>query len=314
MKRSMIFRRKILGFLFLNLLAGVFLAFWGWFYIPKIVAQVKNPIAGWFNPALEEIKSPNFDKFELQGENFKFYTFDSLLISGYYIPHEGKYKGTVIALHGYRSNKNKYLPIVKHFTRRGFDFVAIDLRGHNESQGEYTGFSYYERKDVLRLIEFLKEKYPHSGPFILYGHSVGASTAIASSVLSQDVKMVISESAFADFRDIVPHYLNYYAGVDWDNMAQEGSRFVFEQLHIPEDSLNLVPVVQRLKIPVLYIHGEKDPKIPVTQTYKLYNNTASENKKLWIITGAKHIDLATQYGEGYYDKITAFIEDNLLLN
>ncbi len=311
MKRSMIFRRKFFVVLLFSIIGWMGLSLWGWFYLPRIVAQVKNPVAGWFNPVLTKVESPDFEKFGLQGERFYYYTFDSLKISGYRIPHEGTYQGTVIALHGYRSNKNKYLSVARYFTRKGFDFVAIDMRGHNESEGDYTGFSYYEKKDVVRLIAYLKKNFHRMGPFILYGHSVGASTALATSAISKDVKMVISESAFADFKDIVPNYLNYYAGIDWSRIARKGSRYIFEQLHIPEDSLNLIPVVQKLKTPMLIIHGEQDPKIPVTQAYKLYKNTASTHKKLWIIPGAKHTDLAQKYGENYYIKILDFIEKNL---
>ncbi len=281
-------------------------------YLPRIVAQVKNPVATWFNPQAGQSIPPDFKKYNIRkAQTFRFKTFDGLYLSAYYVPAKGNPKGTVIALHGYRSNKNKYLPVIHYFTENGYDFVAMDMRAHNESEGEIATFSYLERKDVRELIDFLKIRHFLQAPVILYGHSAGASTALFTASAMKDVRAVIAESPFAGFEEIFPRYVKYYTGIGWDYGAREGGKWIFDHLNIPPDSLNLLHVTSRISVPVLIIHGTNDPKIPPSHAVKIYKSLGSSHKELLQIPGGTHTNLWEKDRDQYFKNILRFLDINL---
>ena len=297
-------------------LAGFFLLFFGSIiaivsYIPYVVTEVKNPVAALFNEDLSGIHHPDFETFGLQGKKIVFVTRDSLHLSAYLIKTEKKAKGTVIALHGYRSNKNKYLPVASYFIEAGYHFAAMDLRGHNESEGTYTGFSYYEKNDVADFIEYLEKHENLHPPYILYGHSIGAATALAVAAENKKVKLLVLESIFTSLEDIIPNYIRFYTGIEIDSIPDEISETVFNSAGVPLEKIRPVDLAEKIKIPVLIIHGKKDEKVPLPEAEKVYNRIKGP-KSLMVIDSATHNTLWEKGGRDYFKRITAFIEKQQL--
>jgi len=277
------------------------------FYLPYIVREVKNPVAGLFNDTLRKVVPPDFGRYGLKGESFYFRTRDSLRMSAYRIPSDTAVKGTVIALHGYRSNKNKYLPVIPFFTSRGYDFIAVDLRGHNMSEGDYTGFSYLEKKDINDLIDYLRRENLIRGKLILYGHSIGAATAVGVASEREDVDALVLESLFTSFDKIIPNYINFYTGVNADSLPNQAEKFIFDKIKIPADSIRPVDQAEKIDIPVLLIHGAQDKKVPLKHAEKMYERLKGP-KKLIVIDSATHNTLWERGGDAYFDTILRFLD------
>jgi len=68
------------------------------------------------------------------------------------------------------------------------------------------------------------------------------------------------------------------------------------------DSINKV---YRLKVPVLYIHGTEDRKVPPEMSRELYKVTASL-KQLIFITGGGHNNSASVGGDTYLQAVRDF--------
>jgi len=277
------------------------------FYLPYVVKEVKNPVAGLFNDSLTRTRPPEFGKYGLQGQTFVYTTRDTLQMSGFYVPAETPAKGTVIALHGYRSNKNKYLPVVHYFTRAGYDFVAVDLRGHNMSQGEYTGFSYLEKNDIDDLIDYLKKQGLVHGKLVLYGHSIGAATAVAVASRRNDIDGLVLESLFTSFNKIVPNYVAYYTGVSADSIPPEAEKWIFRRMDIPADSIRPIDQVEKLRVPVLLFHGKQDKKVPPDHAREIYRRLQAPKRLIWI-DSATHNTLWEKGGEAYFRHIIRFLD------
>jgi len=276
-------------------------------YVPFVITQVKNPVAGFFNDTLLHVIPPDFARYGLKGENFTWRTDDSLLMSGYRIKGADPVKGTVVALHGYRSNKNKYLPVASHFVRAGYDFIAVDLRGHNMSEGDYTGFSYKEKYDMENLLDYLHGQGWLRGNLILYGHSIGAATALETAVRRKEIKALVLESLFADFRDILPNYIAYYTGISPDTIPGGAEDLIFSSVNIPVDSIRPVDRADSLHIPVLLIHGGADKKVPLKHAKLIYSRLHAP-KKLIVIDSATHNTLWEKGGKNYFSDIIRFLD------
>ena len=65
--------------------------------------------------------------------------------------------------------------------------------------------------------------------------------------------------------------------------------------------------VSKSKLPILFIHGDKDDFVPKSMCESLYNNANCIKDKL-IISGAGHTDSKYKESDTYYNKIFEFID------
>src|SRR6202008_4281185 len=82
-----------------------------------------------------------------------------------------------------------------------------DARLHGESDGAYCTYGYYEKHDVLRIIDYLLSRTDiHPGNIGLFGTSMGAAVAIQAAALDKRISAIIAENSFATLRTIFDDY------------------------------------------------------------------------------------------------------------
>ena len=65
--------------------------------------------------------------------------------------------------------------------------------------------------------------------------------------------------------------------------------------------------IDKIKAPLLIIHGSEDEIIPVSMSRRLLA-AAREPKELYIIPGAHHNDTYLVGGPAYFERLSAFIQ------
>ena len=99
-------------------------------------------------------------------------------------PHSGR---TIVLIHGFASNRNegwKRTGWYQAFERRRMRAIALDQRGHGESQKLYEPEAYGREKlagDVLALMDHLGVRRAE-----VFGYSMGARTALAVAMAAPD--------------------------------------------------------------------------------------------------------------------------------
>jgi fermentation-respiration switch protein FrsA (DUF1100 family) len=73
------------------------------------------------------------------------------------------------------------------------------------------------------------------------------------------------------------------------------------------DAINKVP---ELKLPKLFLHGDRDEIVPFDLGRKLYE-AAADPKNFYIIRGAGHNDTYIMGGRDYYNSLDEFITETL---
>jgi pimeloyl-ACP methyl ester carboxylesterase len=68
--------------------------------------------------------------------------------------------------------------VVERFGPKGFDVVAFDSRAHGESDGDACTYGFYEKRDLVQLIDSLP-----AGPVVLIGVSLGAAVALQTAAI-----------------------------------------------------------------------------------------------------------------------------------
>ncbi|MDP3770992.1 MAG: alpha/beta fold hydrolase [bacterium] len=111
-------------------------------------------------------------------------TSDSVRIAGHWYP-VAKPRGWALLLHMMPAAKESYGQLAEELERRGIASLAIDFRGHGESQGGQAGyvrFSDAEQQmkihDVEAAIGWLREQGARDEVVVLVGASIGANLAL----------------------------------------------------------------------------------------------------------------------------------------
>ena len=110
--------------------------------------------------------------------------------------------------------------------------------------------------------------------------------------LPPQVKGIISDCGFTSPKEVFTHVLKTMYHLPSFPLMQ-GANLVNRKLAgYGMDECNASREVTKAKVPILFIHGEKDTFVPVWMCRKMYESCASK-KKMLIVEGAAH-------GESYY--------------
>ncbi|MCS7179780.1 MAG: alpha/beta fold hydrolase, partial [bacterium] len=186
-------------------------------------------------------------------ENIVLETEDNKKLKGWFIYSE-KSKGTIICLHGYPANKADILSVVE-FLYPDFSLLLFDFRAHGESEGKVCYFGLKEFLDVKSAIDFIKNNEKTKDlPIGIWGYSFGGAVGIISASKYEDIKCVVSDSAFANFPDMVKNYYKNFGPLKYlfYSFSILLGKYVFKsdfKLNSPENFINNV------KCPILIIHS-----------------------------------------------------------
>ncbi len=162
-----------------------------------------------YAPPLPITKTPA--AFGLQYRNVTFYSRqDHLRLRGWFIPGvlpDGHLTAqrTLIMIHGTGSNRASplVLGLGCALAKRGFAVLAFDMRGMGESAPAPLSEGYFEQRDALGAVDFLRSgplPYPELGRTRViagWGDSMGAATLIMAAAHEPAIRAIVSDSGFA---------------------------------------------------------------------------------------------------------------------
>lgn len=216
-------------------------------------------------------------------ENIEFFTDDGKKISGWFIPSE-KASGIIICLHGYPANKSDILPFVE-FLYPHFSILLFDFRAHGESSGKITYFGLKEYLDVQAAIRWIRtNKKTEDAKIGIWGYSLGGAVGIIAADGNDQIKALVTDSAFANFPEMVTHYYKNFGPLKYlfASLSRLIGRWIFHSdfsKNSPENRIS------KIKCPVLIIHSQDDEFVPFQHAIRLFEN-APEPRQLLITHGS----------------------------
>lgn len=191
----------------------------------------------------------------------------------------------------------------------GFNILMIDERAHGKSGGRAITFGIKERFDGRQWIEYAVERFGKNTDIFLAGVSMGAATVmmISGLELPGNVKGIVADCGYSEPSAIIketirkmhlPVSLLYF-------FVSLGAR-LFEHLDLEEATP--LEAVQKTNIPILFIHGTKDPVVPLFMNEKLYESCAGKKERV-LITGAGHANSALTDYETYEKAVMKFLKE-----
>ncbi|HOV22503.1 MAG TPA: alpha/beta fold hydrolase [bacterium] len=268
-----------------------------------IIIFVLTIIFGW--RAIMPARAPRYlipSDLGIPYEKVNFQTDDGKKLTGWLI-HSPKSKSVIICLHGYPSSKSDILPVVSYLYP-DFSLLLFDFRAHGESKGKVVYFGLKEYLDVKAAIDFLKnDKRTKNLKIGVWGYSLGASVGIISASKYQEIKCLVSDSAFANFPEMITHYYKKFGPLKY---AFSYLSNLLGKIILKDDFMENSPenYIDKVKCPVLIIHSREDDFVPFSHAEILYNKIKGE-KELFVLEGS-HVDFDARYNQEYRDKVKEF--------
>lgn len=134
-------------------------------------------------------------------------TSDRIIISGTYYRLQEENKPGVILLHMLSKNRNDWEDFALTLQESGHPALAIDLRGHGESDLNWKEFEDSDFNnmvlDVKAAKDFLVEQGVSETNIIIIGGSIGANVALNYAAGDEDIKGIVLLSPGLDYKGVM---------------------------------------------------------------------------------------------------------------
>ncbi|HSE38050.1 MAG TPA: alpha/beta fold hydrolase [Blastocatellia bacterium] len=188
----------------------------------------------------------------------------------------GKYPGLLL-IPGHATTARDWIPNGLTFARNGYAGLAVSQPGYGRSEGpgDYVG------PNTLKVLtegyrRLQREPFVDGKRMGIVGYSRGGMAASLLAVQLDDLKAVVLGAGVYDFKKAYDE-----TGLDGirENMKAETGM-------TPEAIKQRSSILQmeKLKCPVLILHGEKDINVPVSQAYLLRDRLTALKKEFEIQT------------------------------
>lgn len=242
-------------------------------------------------------------------EQMEITSFDGLKLQGYYLAAKEPTNKTVVFAHGYLGHAfDMGLFGEYYYENLGYNIFTPDLRGHGKSEGDYYGFGWHDRLDLIDWMNVLIEKSPDT-EIVMHGLSMGAGAVLMASgeALPSNVKAIVADSPYTSVYDLFAYQLERMFHLPDKPILPSMSVVTKQKAGYSLSEASALEQVKKATVPILYIAGEGDTFVPTGMAKKIYENTKSESE---IITfpEANHGESIVLHREEYLDAITTFVE------
>jgi uncharacterized protein len=211
---------------------------------------------------------------------------DGARLHAWYLPAAQPARGTVLHLHGNAENITTFISATHWLPARGYNVLLLDYRGYGRSEGVATVAHLHEDAGAA-LTDLLGRADVARAPVFLFGQSIGGSVAIWTAARHPQrsrVAAVVTEGAFSGYARIAREKLGAL-WLTWPLQWPLSLLFTSE--------FDAAGAAGALPMPLLLIHGERDPVVDVSHGRRLYE-AARGPRELWIVPGGGHVDAFKQ--------------------
>ena len=244
---------------------------------------------------------------DLAFETHHFRTSDGLTLEAWRIPltPDIEPRGMVLLFHGYGDSKSSLLTEARVFHSMGYEPVLVDFRGSGGSEGDTTTIGYDEAEDVWTSVAYAG-RWPGSRHLVVFGSSMGAAAVLrAAAIHDLPVDALILQAPFASLTEAVEHrFQRLHAPsfpaakmlVFWGGVQQG-----FDGLHHDP-----VRYAERVRVPVLLLHGARDPLACLDEARAIHAHLAGR-KELVVFPRASHQSLYRADRPRWRAAVTTFL-------
>ncbi|WET02620.1 alpha/beta hydrolase [Flavobacterium sp. YJ01] len=183
----------------------------------------------------------------------------------------------ILLVHGWSGRGTQLFKIADELLQKGYSTVSFDAPAHGKSQGKTTIMSEF----IASILEIERE----FGPFeIAIGHSLGGMSVLNAikDGLNLDKAVIIGSGDIV--QDILDEFV-FKLGLKKE-ISQNLRDFFENKYQVKMDDFSAYRAAKKIEIPVLVIHDNDDPEVPVKAGIHINENL--ENGSLFLTNGLGH--------------------------
>ena len=241
----------------------------------------------------------------LEKTDYTVESYDGYVLHAQFLKNPVPSEKYVIITHGYTDNRFGALKYAKMYLEFGFSVILWDLRAHGLNEPTYVTYSVRESRDLAKMIEDSRTRFPDMECLGLQGESLGAATSIAVLKYRQDLDFVVSDCGFAE---IIPVLKVGLRGLHLPAFFVPVAGF-FAKLRYGLFYRDMRPIdsLPENKVPILFMHGADDDFILPFHSEEMAK-ADSGPAEVHLIPGAKHAESMLKAPEKYREITRAFLE------
>ena len=243
----------------------------------------------------------------LEVSDAEFQSADGVDLRGWWNPGDPSMPA-IIFVHGLNRSRLELLERAADANKRGYGVLLIDLRNHGQSARAFTTIGVFESADVCAASRWIREK-AGSRPQVVWGVSMGASASILAAKQCPGFSAIISDSSFLSFRETVGHHLNLFFRLPRFPIANLIVAITSIRMGFDPDDGDVEGAVSQLNIPILFIAGTADRRMPPREAEQLYKASPSATKEILLVPGATHGEAFSHDRELYLSSIYRFLDN-----
>jgi pimeloyl-ACP methyl ester carboxylesterase len=249
---------------------------------------------------------------------------DGLMLRGWFIPGllpDGQQTTarTIIMIHGSMQNRTDpatgLVELSSALAHQGFAVLVFDMRGEGQSEAAPWSLGYFEQRDALGAVDFLRHgplPYPALGrPRMIggWGVSMGGITLLLAAAHEPAIKALVADSAYPDIAPILEREIPKQGGLPafFTPGALAAARALYGI-----DFYNVKPgdvVASLAPRPLFFIQGAGDVFNPPSNLDVLVHDAEAApnaNVQSWLVPSAGHAQSFHFQGSIYVSRLVAF--------
>jgi fermentation-respiration switch protein FrsA (DUF1100 family) len=224
-------------------------------------------------------------------------------VKGWFVS-AGSNLSCVALMHGVHSDRTAMIGRALFLKKAGYSSLLFDFQAHGETPGKNITFGFREAANARAAVEYLK-RVAGCPKIAVIGQSLGgAASLLGEAPVAADA--LILESVYPTIEDAVADRLAIRLGTVGRWMTPLLTVQIPLRLDVSLANLRPIEAIRHVKAPLLIVAGDQDEHTLVEETRKLFES-APKPKDLWIIEGAKHVDLYQYSGREYENRVLAFL-------
>ena len=246
--------------------------------------------------------SLNPSRMGLVCEEVELRTEDGFRLTAWWMPNGKPARAPVVILHGLGASKAHMIDYILFAQEQGNPTLAIDFRGHGESDPSLTSIGFYESRDAIAAMQFVREK--GAGDPVLWGTSMGAVSALLAAARDGSAAGIIADAPFDTYRNTVLHHAKLFYGLSEFPLITLAMPMIESRARFRVDEVDCLRAAEQIQAPMLLLAGEEDARMPPTMVRTIYDRAAGP-KEFWVIPGEGHEN--RNFGNEFREKIADFL-------
>ncbi|MDD6794087.1 MAG: alpha/beta hydrolase [Clostridiaceae bacterium] len=233
---------------------------------------------------------------------------EGFLLKGHLLENYNDSNNYIILVHGYTADYYMHLPFVELFKNEGFNILMVEQRAHGSSGGDYASYGFFERDDLDRWVDFLEARKGEKLFIGLHGQSMGAASVMMCGARNKKVEFVIEDCGYSSAKAEVMNNIRKVKYVPPFSVYTLANYKTRKRCGFGLEEASPIDEIMKSKVPILFIHGDADKKVPHEMCLEMYNKRKNKEDEILIVHNAVHLNAYEVDKEKYTKAVHNFIE------